>query len=115
MDQASGHPAEVLANSIAYVDQDIFLFEGTVRDNLTLWTRRLRGRALKRAQGRRDQDDIAMRAGTYDSHVNEGGTNFSGGQRQRIEIARALVGRPSIIVPMSHRCARPNHGKGHRR
>ena len=30
-------PAQVRANSIAYVDQDIFLFEGTARDNLTLW------------------------------------------------------------------------------
>src|SRR5882757_7898558 len=92
-------PPEVLANSIAYVDQDIFLFEGTVRDNLTLWDPTTPEVELSSALKEGEiQDDIAMRAGTYDSHVNEGGTNFSGGQRQRIEIARALVGRPSIIV-----------------
>lgn len=92
-------PPEILANSIAYVDQDIFLFEGTVRDNLTLWDRTTPDidlmRALKDGQ---IQDEIAIRAGNYDSYVSEGGTNFSGGQRQRIEIARALVGRPSVIV-----------------
>jgi ABC-type bacteriocin/lantibiotic exporter with double-glycine peptidase domain len=92
-------PAEILANSIAYVDQDIFLFEGTVRDNLTLWDRTTPDvdltRALKDGQ---IQDEIAIRAGSYDTYVSEGGTNFSGGQRQRIEIARALVGRPSVIV-----------------
>jgi NHLM bacteriocin system ABC transporter peptidase/ATP-binding protein len=92
-------PPEVLANSIAYVDQDIFLFEGTVRDNLTLWDATISevelSSALKEAE---IQEDIAIRAGNYDTHVNEGGTNFSGGQRQRIEIARSLVGRPSIIV-----------------
>lgn len=92
-------PPEILANSIAYVDQDIFLFEGTVRDNLTLWDRTMPDvdltRALKDGQ---IQDEIAIRAGSYDTCVSEGGTNFSGGQRQRIEIARALVGRPSVIV-----------------
>jgi NHLM bacteriocin system ABC transporter peptidase/ATP-binding protein len=92
-------PSQVFANSIAYVDQDIFLFEGTVRDNLTLWdptvTEGDLSRALKDAA---IHEDIAMRAGNYDCHINEGGTNFSGGQRQRIEIARALVSNPSAIV-----------------
>ena len=92
-------PPDILANSIAYVDQDIFLFEGTVRDNLTLWDRTVPDIDLTRAlKDGEIQDDIAIRAGNYDSYVNEGGTNFSGGQRQRIEIARALVGRPSIVV-----------------
>jgi ABC-type bacteriocin/lantibiotic exporter with double-glycine peptidase domain len=81
------------------VDQDIFLFEGGVRDNLTLWDPTISEVELSSAcKEARIQEDIAIRAGNYDTHVNEGGTNFSGGQRQRIEIARALVGRPSIIV-----------------
>lgn len=92
-------PPEVLANSVAYVDQDIFLFEGTVRDNLTLWDPTTPEIDLTSALKESEiQDDIAIRAGNYDAHVNEAGTNFSGGQRQRIEIARALVCRPSIIV-----------------
>jgi NHLM bacteriocin system ABC transporter peptidase/ATP-binding protein len=92
-------PPQVFANSIAYVDQDIFLFEGTARDNLTLWdptvTEEDLSQALKDAV---IHEDIATRAGNYDCYVNEGGTNFSGGQRQRIEIARALVSNPSAIV-----------------
>ncbi|WP_367142040.1 NHLP family bacteriocin export ABC transporter peptidase/permease/ATPase subunit [Rhodoplanes sp.] len=92
-------PADVFANSVAYVDQDIFLFEGTARDNLTLWDSTVTepeiSQALKDAAV---HDEIAIRSGNYDCYVTEGGNNFSGGQRQRIEIARALVANPSIIV-----------------
>jgi NHLM bacteriocin system ABC transporter peptidase/ATP-binding protein len=92
-------PPEVFANSVAYVDQDIFLFEGTARDNLTLWDQTVPeaniSQALKDAS---IHDDVAARPGNYNCYVSEGGTNFSGGQRQRIEIARALVGNPSVLV-----------------
>ena len=92
-------PMHIRANSIAYVDQDICLFEGTMRDNLTLWDVTTAEADLSRVLKESViQEDIATRAGNYDCYVNEGGANFSGGQRQRIEIARALVSNPSIIV-----------------
>lgn len=96
---ASAWPRSVLQGSLTYVSQDISLFEGAVRDNLTLWDRTVPEADL--IQAARDaciHDDIALRPGGYDSAVEEGGRNFSGGQRQRLEIARALVNAPTVLV-----------------
>jgi NHLM bacteriocin system ABC transporter peptidase/ATP-binding protein len=90
---------EVFAASVAYVDQDVFLFEGRLRDNLSLWDRGVDEDSLVRAL--RDAAiyrDVCARPGGLDCEVREGGANFSGGQRQRIELARALVGNPSLLV-----------------
>jgi NHLM bacteriocin system ABC transporter peptidase/ATP-binding protein len=92
-------PAAVLTSSLAAVDQNVFLFEGTVRENLTLWDTTIPlPEVVAAAKDACIHEDIAARQGGYESLVEEGGANWSGGQRQRLEIARALVGRPSLLV-----------------
>jgi ABC-type bacteriocin/lantibiotic exporter with double-glycine peptidase domain len=92
-------PRTLVSSSLAMVDQEIFLFEGTVHEVLTLWDDTIPEEdGLQAAKDACIHDDIAARAGGYASKVEEGGVNFSGGQRQRLEIARALVGRPALLV-----------------
>jgi len=94
------HHPDVLQNSIASVDQEILIFEGTLWDNLTLWdttiTEEMLFQATKAALLHElilTRDDLG-----YKAHLVEGGRNLSGGQRQLLEIARALVRRPSLLI-----------------
>lgn len=89
----------VLAATLAGVDQDPYLFGGTVRDNLSLWDHTLpQADMLQAAHDALIHEAIAGRRDGYDSLVGEAGAGFSGGQIQRLDIARALAGKPRILV-----------------
>jgi len=92
-------PASLMANSLAMVDQDISMFSGSIRENLTMWDATVpEVEILSAARDAGIHDDITARTGGYDSLVDEGGKNYSGGQKQRMEIARALAVNPSILI-----------------
>lgn len=92
-------PPAAIAARLGYVDQDIVLFEGSVRENLCLWDTTLPEKdMIAAARDAQIHDFIMSRPGGYDSRIEEAGRNMSGGQRQRLDLARALARNPSIIV-----------------
>jgi NHLM bacteriocin system ABC transporter peptidase/ATP-binding protein len=87
-----------IADAVAYVDQDVTLFEGTVRDNLTLWQAASDETLRAALRDAAIDSEILLREGGLDAPLQEGARNLSGGQRQRLEIARALVRDPVLLI-----------------
>lgn len=97
--QSDEIPKNILNASITTVSQEITLFSGSVRDNLTMWNSNIsESDMIAAAKDACIHNDITKKPGGYDYMLSENGLNFSGGQRQRLEIARALATNPSILI-----------------
>ncbi|MEN6564528.1 MAG: NHLP family bacteriocin export ABC transporter peptidase/permease/ATPase subunit [Christensenella sp.] len=93
------YPHEVIASSLAVVDQDITLFEDTVRNNIKMWDESIEDfEMIMAARDAQIHSDIMQRENGYDGRVLSGGADWSGGQRQRLEIARVLAQDPTIVI-----------------
>ena len=99
-----GHPPATLPrplrrNSLGFVEQELTLFEGSVRENLTLWDPAVSTAEIMAACATAEiHETIQNLPGGYDAPLLENGANLSGGQRQRLELARAFVHQPTLLV-----------------
>ena len=90
---------ETFTDSVAVVDQDVFLFEDTMMNNLKMWNKSIKDEdVFKACKDAQIYDQIMARPGEFEYRVLEGGKNLSGGEKQRIEIARALARNPSVLI-----------------
>jgi ATP-binding cassette, subfamily B, bacterial len=87
-----------LAQHVAIVFQDAFLFDDTVRDNITLGADLPQEAVEAAARLAQAHGFITALESGYDTRVGERGASLSGGQRQRIALARALVRSPRLLV-----------------
>jgi ATP-binding cassette subfamily B protein len=92
-------PLAELRRAIGYVGQDVFLFQGTVRENLAYGRPDASDAQLERAARLAEAHEfICHLSQGYDTVVGERGQKLSGGQRQRLSIARAILKDPPILV-----------------
>ena len=87
-----------LAGSVAVVGQNAFLFDDTVRGNITLGADISDAEVWEALRAAEADGFVAALPQGLDSQLGERGTSLSGGQRQRISLARALVRRPRLLV-----------------
>ena len=86
-------------NLLAIVQQDVFLFDGSVRDNLAYGRRNATEEEILDASKRANAHEFIIKlTKQYETFIGERGVKLSGGQQQRLAIARAILASPQILI-----------------
>jgi ABC-type multidrug transport system fused ATPase/permease subunit len=83
---------------VGYVSQDVFIFNASVRDNITLWNEVPESDIIWAARVVQLHEFIQTLPQGYDTLVGDRGLRLSGGQCQRVAIARAILRRPQVLI-----------------
>jgi ATP-binding cassette subfamily B protein len=84
---------------LAIVQQDVFLFDGSVRDNIAYGRHEATSAEVEDAARRANAHEFILKLpGQYDTFIGERGVKLSGGQQQRLAIARAILASPQILI-----------------
>ncbi len=92
-------PVDLLRSQMAYVSQNVFLFSGSIRDNLIMGRKDISEKQLEKVCSLCRLDDfIQSQPLKFDTYISENGASLSGGQKQRLALARALLRNPSLLI-----------------
>jgi ATP-binding cassette subfamily B protein len=95
---ARTYTPEQLQQQMSYIEQNVFLFNTTIRENITLGEDFSEEAIQKAIEGSALTNDLAHMPNGLDTIVGEEGSNLSGGQKQRVAIARALIHDRGILL-----------------
>ncbi|MGR5210580.1 type I secretion system permease/ATPase [Vibrio rotiferianus] len=96
--EVSAWPSEDLGEHIGYLAQEVELFPGTIRENISRFKEEDPSRVIEAAKLAGCHELILKKKGGYDFPIGVNGRGLSGGERQRIALARAVYGQPSVVV-----------------